>query len=106
MNFIKSIFTIASILLLTLSTKADPNCETTIWQESFENGFGIFTDGGIDAFRVQNYATDGSYSALLRDNSGVASSIYTGDLDLSGATAVAVSFDFTVISMEAEERTI
>jgi len=106
MNFIKSIFTIANIILFTFALAANPNCDPTIWSESFENGFGIFTKGGNDAFRVQNHATDGSFSALLRDNSGENSSIYTGDLDLSGAGAVAVSFDFTVISMEEDENFI
>lgn len=73
---------------------------------TFESGWGIFNDGGVDARRTINdsaYANSGSYCARIRDNSGVSSSIYTDPFDLSGDSELRVGFSFYTVSMENGE---
>ncbi|MEL6924054.1 MAG: zinc-dependent metalloprotease, partial [Bacteroidota bacterium] len=72
--------------------------------ENFENGFGIWNDGGSDCARINNssIATSGSFSVRLRDNS-VTSVVTTDDLDLSSAISLTVSFNYEALSMENGE---
>ena len=71
----------------------------------FEGGLGIWNDGGGDAALVTNstYSTSGSRSMELRDNSGVASSMTTDDIDLTGYSELTVSFNFVTVSFENNE---
>ncbi|MEM9491777.1 MAG: M20/M25/M40 family metallo-hydrolase, partial [Myxococcota bacterium] len=69
----------------------------------FESGWGPFTDGGSDCARISNstYASSGSISARIRDNSGSASSFYsTSTVDLSGYDEVRIQFHYYPVGME------
>jgi len=73
-------------------------------RESFETSLGIWNDGGVDALRGRYAESNtGSNSIRLRDNSEIASSIYTEALDFSQATIVSISFSALPISMESGE---
>jgi len=71
----------------------------------FEQGWGIWNDGGSDAYRLYeaNSVLPGSYCARLRDNSGVSSSIYTNNLNLGGHSSVNIQFQYLAESMEHGE---
>ena len=71
----------------------------------FESGWGIWNDGGSDAYRLDNptYSASGNFTARIRDNSGGASSIYTDNLSLSGVSLVVVEFTYFPASMENGE---
>ena len=72
--------------------------------EGFESGWGIWEDGGEDAFRYESsyHADKGIYSILLRDD-GPESTITTEALDLSAYSELKVSFSFFVRQFENEE---
>ncbi len=76
---------------------------TTLSNDSFESDFGSWIAGGADVARLRRHANTGIYSVRLRDNSGVASSIYTDVLDLSNYTTLVVSFSYTPFGMEQDE---
>ena len=71
--------------------------------ESFETGFGNWNAGGIDSYRSTYHAHTGVYSVILRDNSGVGSSIYTTQYDFSNVISVDIEFSFKAFSMEPGE---
>lgn len=71
--------------------------------EDFEIGMGIWNDGGGDAYRYSGFASSGSRSIRLRDNSGKASSIYTNALDLSAFSSINVNFSYMASDMETDE---
>lgn len=76
------------------------NC-TTIDQEAFEVGWGIWNDGGVDADRINNgaYAQSGVYAIKLVDNT--ASSVITTDIiDASSYETLEVSFSYITESMD------
>eukprot|EP00546_Thalassionema_frauenfeldii_P002009 CAMPEP_0178935796 /NCGR_PEP_ID=MMETSP0786-20121207/24757_1 /TAXON_ID=186022 /ORGANISM="Thalassionema frauenfeldii, Strain CCMP 1798" /LENGTH=180 /DNA_ID=CAMNT_0020614009 /DNA_START=475 /DNA_END=1014 /DNA_ORIENTATION=- len=78
-----------------------------ITNEDFENGWGIFNDGGGDARRSRRdsaFATSGEYCIRLRDNSGVASSMFTDPFDVSSLTELVITFNFIGDSMENNEN--
>lgn len=96
---------VANGVLYSPGTKLDGaifrSC-TTIDEESFESGWGIWNDGGSDAQwnNSSTYAQSGTYSIRLRDNSN--SSIVTTD-DLTGASSyevLQVSFSYFTNSMD------
>lgn len=98
----------------SLTDCADPDCTgdpacpptwTVLSTEGFEGGWGIYTDGGVDAARLSNatYAHAGTFTAELRDNSGAASSIYTSALDLGSYDELQVDFWYYPRGMEAGE---
>ncbi len=71
----------------------------------FEDGFGIWTDGGSDCvlYTSGTYASQGSNAADIQDNSGVASSFYhTDGVDVHNPAYVQidVEFDFYARSMD------
>ena len=71
--------------------------------EDFENGFGIWLDGGSDCFLNYEPAQGGNasnYCVRTRDNSGVASSLYTKPQDFSCATDIVIDFMYLPLSME------
>ncbi|RMG87745.1 MAG: T9SS C-terminal target domain-containing protein, partial [Bacteroidetes bacterium] len=78
---------------------------TTINNEGFEGGWGIWNDGGSDARRSINdaaYANTGSYCIRLRDNTST--SVMTTDvLDLSAYSELTVNFSYYVRSFEGTE---
>lgn len=86
----------------------DPACPpawTVLSTTDFESGWGIFIDGGVDAARLSNasYAHGGTFSAEIRDDSGVPSSFYSTAFDLSGYTELEIDFWYYARSMEAGE---
>jgi len=71
----------------------------------FEYGFEFWEDGGADVMLEEDPSGMGT-CALLRDNSGAASSIYTYNLPLAGVTELKLSFTFKFESMEIGEDLI
>lgn len=75
----------------------------TINSNDFEGGnWGIWKDGGSDCALSSNasYASSGSYSIQLRDNSGLASSTTTVVMDLSMYSEITISFSYFPVSMD------
>ena len=82
------------------------DCFTEFDYRSFESSFGIWNDGGSDCARIQNNgnAANGSdYYIRLRDNSGVASSMFTDQLPFNNVSDLRVDFVYFPNSMEAGE---
>ena len=73
--------------------------------ESFESGWGIWNDGGSDCARINYapYASTGSRSIRIRDNSGTASSMTTDNLNLTGFEEVQIDFTYYPVGMENNE---
>jgi len=71
----------------------------------FEDGWGIWNDGGSDAYRLSdsNFDLPGDYCVRIRDNSGKSSSIYTDKLDFAGYSNVNIDFKYEAASMEYGE---
>ena len=79
---------------------------TDVDNHNFENGLGIWIDGGEDAdlfFSPGLYANSGDWCMLIRDNSST-SLITTNPLDLSTYTSLVVDFNFVGSGMETEEE--
>ncbi len=80
-------------------------CSTvTVDSENFESGWGIWNDGGSDSYRnnYANYASSGSYTIRLRDNTS--SSVMTTDnLNLSSFEELTVDFHYYPVGMENGE---
>jgi len=88
----------------TVNVNAVPN-DVVLNQGFFENGWDGWTDGGSDCSRKKdnNRSYEGSYSIMLRDNSGVASSMTLSNVNLTPYAEVTVDFYFFVNSMENNE---
>ncbi|MCL4147367.1 UNVERIFIED_CONTAM: hypothetical protein GTU68_021109 [Idotea baltica] len=73
--------------------------------ENFESGWGIWNDGGSDCARINYapYAASGSRTIRIRDNSGVASSMTTDNLNLTGFEEVQIDFTYYPVGMETGE---
>ena len=71
----------------------------------FENGLGIWNDGGGDCFPLNDASksNSGNWSIRLRDNSGAASSMFTDVQNFSAVSEVNVSFSFLPESFETGE---
>lgn len=83
------------------------NCDyEAIDSNDFENGWGIWNDGGSDCSLSSNttYAYSGSTTVQLRDNSGTGSSTFTDALNLNLYDEVTVDFVFIANSMENGEN--
>ncbi len=78
---------------------------TIIDTQDFEAGWGIWTDGGSDAARINDasFANSGTYSIRLRDNTET-SRTTTGNIDLSLYNEIQVDFSFMAVSMDAENE--
>ncbi|MCR9288906.1 MAG: S8 family serine peptidase [Bacteroidetes bacterium] len=78
---------------------------STIDNEGFESGWGIWNDGGSDCRKSandSNYANNGTYCVRLRDNTST--SVMTTDvLDLSGYDELTVDFSCWIRSFEGSE---
>ena len=87
------------------STPICGNCTTVSYESFEESDWGIWNDGGSDCQLVNSsYATDGSYTARLRDDSGIGSSMYTNTLDFEGTESVTITFSYNTLSMEPGEH--
>jgi len=86
-----------------LINQANTQC-TEIDFQDFESGLGIWNDGGADAYRYIGTANSGQRSMRLRDNDGIASSIFTDPIDLSTALDAEIQFYFYPESMEVGEK--
>ncbi len=86
------------------STCPDESC-SLFDSEDYEQSIGIWNDGGTDCQRISNttYATSGSYSIRIRDNSGAQSSVYSDNINASTAQSIEVTFSFKANSMETNE---
>ncbi|MFK7907216.1 MAG: T9SS type A sorting domain-containing protein, partial [Chitinophagales bacterium] len=86
----------------TLNILGSSGCSTTsIDFNDFENGWGIWNDGGSDARRNsldQAYA-QGTYCVRLRDNTST-SVMTTDNLDLSSFEDITVDFSYYPLSMD------
>lgn len=89
---------ITGFLLLSFITVIS---QTTIDNENFNTGWGIWNDGGGDCFRVDGNGPNGSWSINLQDNSGVASAMTSNNINLTSFAAVDLTFDFRAEGMEA-----
>ena len=78
------------------------NCVTFVFDD-FENGYNIWNDGGSDCFWYSGFASSGTRSIRLRDNSGAASSMFTDPFDFSGFSSIQVDFSYYPESMENNE---
>lgn len=70
-------------------------------QESFENSWGIWNDGGSDCSRINSsgYANTGVFSSRLRDNTN-SSTTTTDLLDLSAFEELTLTFSYMAVSMD------
>jgi hypothetical protein len=97
------------VTIYTIKTPRDvpsPNDEeqcaySIINSEDFESGWGIWNDGGSDSYRAPNstYATTGTYSMRLRDNS-TSSVATTNALDLTSYEEITIDFSYYCRSMD------
>jgi len=76
----------------------------TVDSENFESGWGIWNDGGSDSYRnnYANYASSGSYTIRLRDNTSQ-SVMTTDNLNLSSFEEVTVDFHYYPVGMDSNE---
>ncbi|MEM8527616.1 MAG: choice-of-anchor B family protein [Bacteroidota bacterium] len=90
----------------------DPSCNptgggcTTIDNNDFEAGLGIWNLGGNDGRRNRNdgsFANSGTYCVRLRDNSGAASSMFTDNINATSYDRLEFSFSYIVTSFESNE---
>ncbi|MDC9721395.1 MAG: choice-of-anchor D domain-containing protein [Urechidicola sp.] len=96
--FLKYLF-----VILLLNYSCNTFSQTTINSEDFESGWGIWNDGGNDCALINSGTPNGTWSVELRDNSGVASSMTTDDIDITSYTSIDFTFDFEAISFESGE---
>lgn len=78
------------------SSNGDPCAVEKIEENNFENGWGIWQDGGEDCRRSiddQPYANSGNYCIRLRDNSE-SSVMISENLDLTFFETVSIGFSF------------
>jgi len=74
----------------------------TIDLGTFENGWGIWNDGGSDCVKIAANANSGSYSVRLRDNTNT-SVTTTDNLALAEYESASVQFHYYPWSMETNE---
>ena len=72
--------------------------------ENFESGFGIWNDGGNDCARGNFGQPNANFSINLQDNSGVDSSMFTNNINLSPYTEVSITFDFHATNFNPNEN--
>ena len=83
-------------------SQGNSQCSSLLFSD-FESGTDVWNLGGSDTRLYSGYASSGSKSLRIRDNSGVLSSAYTDDLALSSYESVEFSFSFYPLSMEKGE---
>jgi hypothetical protein len=86
---------------LHITVNPAPPTWIEILSDDFESGMGNWTDGGSDCRHYTGtHSPGGNGSVELRDNSGAASSMTTGNLPLSGKTEIEVVFSYKPRSMD------
>ncbi len=83
----------------------NPGGDVELAYSTFEDGWGVWTDGGADCFLYTSgtYSYEGNNSAGIQDNSGVASSFYlTNGIDVHnpGFVQIDVEFHYYAYSMD------
>ncbi|MFI1770297.1 choice-of-anchor D domain-containing protein [Thalassobellus citreus] len=104
----KKIAILLNFSVLFLSTLLSTNgfSQTTINFEDFESGsfpYTLWNDGGNDCSENTSSTLSGSDCALLRDNSGGNSSMYTNNIDLTSYTSVDITFDYRTSNFSGSE---
>nr|NQU90648.1 PKD domain-containing protein [Bacteroidota bacterium] len=87
------------------TTEDQPSGPVELLYTDFEDGFGLWTDGGGDCalYTSGTYAAGGNNAGNIQDNSGVVSSFYlTNGIDIHtpGYIQLDIEFDFIAISMD------
>lgn len=88
-----------------LPNQPAPCSNIIIDEQDFEDGWGIWNDGGSDSRRSsndKNYAESGDFCIRLRDNTST-SVMTTDNLDLSSYEEITVAFSYYVRSFENVE---
>ncbi|WP_340064321.1 M43 family zinc metalloprotease [Ascidiimonas aurantiaca] len=81
-----------------------PGGSVVLHEAFFETGWDNWIDGGSDCARYAgSNSFEGTYSIYIRDNSGVASSMTSPQLDLTPYSEVTLEFYFYPFSMETGE---
>jgi hypothetical protein len=85
-----------------------PPCSTNgsevVFGHYFESGWDGWADGGSDCSRYAGSRSwEGNYSILIRDNSGIASSMTSPLIDATPYSSLEIEFYFYAYSMEAGE---
>ena len=101
---VKFCYAMGVILLLTSNTTTAQCVQLNT--TSFESDLGIWTDGGVNAYRTNYISRTGEMSMRLRSNSGSASSIYSQTIDLSAAIQPELNFFYYPESMEDGEQLV
>ncbi|MGV6828553.1 MAG: fibronectin type III domain-containing protein [Flavobacteriales bacterium] len=78
---------------------------TTLSNDTFESGWGIWNDGGEDSKRYAGgtYAHQGTYCLNIQDNTNT-SVITTNNLNLSGNSEIKISFWYMAVDMENSNK--
>ncbi len=88
----------------TFTTESASQNPVQLSYTDLESGWGVWKDGGGDCRRrSSSYSPQGTYSANIQDNSGVASSFYlTNGVDVHTAAYVQLDIEFTfqAVSMD------
>jgi len=92
----------ATVTITNEGTAGDP---VVLVEEGFENGWGLWTDGGGDCslYTSGTFAYAGNNAADIQDNSGTASSFYlTNGIDIHtpAFTKLSINFYFYAYSMD------
>jgi len=81
------------------------NCfDRMISDDSFQNGKGVWIDGGSDMSRKYDSKFFKDHVIRLRDNSGKRSSMYTDLINLMGAKHLRLEMAFASINFSTDER--
>jgi len=86
----------------TINENCGLDC-TVISEDGFESGFENWYSGGSQCYLSTQYASTGTYSAVIADGLGTASSLISNPYDFSNSEIVSVSFSYYVFSMEPGE---
>lgn len=90
--------------VVSVTTLSNTSSATILHQGYFETGWDGWSDGGADCSRYSgSRSSEGNFSIIIQDNSGVASSMTSPVLNLIGYDNVKVQFSFYAVSMENNE---
>ena len=84
-----------SILLIPIQSTAQVQIDLSQFESA--DPWGIWNKGGADCYRLASSPIDGTISVQLQDNSGLASSTWTDDLDITGYSQVDLQFDYHTV---------
>lgn len=75
-----------------------------LYHNNFDDGWGIWNDGGADSYLVSGFGVQNSKSIRIRDNSGSSSSAYTEIMNLSMYSEIQLAFSYLVFGMDNGEQ--